>query len=69
MEMPAQGGHDKLDLKRSGHAVSQAERTSVSRNDQAQVGHDDESEAKKELVLCKRAERCARRITQAGRPG
>jgi hypothetical protein len=22
MEMPAQGGHDKLDLKRSGHAVS-----------------------------------------------
>jgi len=43
--------------------------TTVSRNDQAQAGHEGESEAKKELVPCKRAERCARRITQAGRPG
>ena len=32
---------------------------SVSRNDQAQAGHEGESEAKKELVLGTRAERCA----------
>ena len=51
MEMPAQGGHDKSGMKRSGHTVS--------RNDQAQAGHEGESEAKKELVPCKRAERCA----------
>lgn len=49
MEMPAQGGHDKSGMKRSGHTVS--------RNDQAQAGHEGKSKAKKELVPCKRAER------------
>ena len=41
MEMPAQGGHDKSGMKRSGY--------SVSRNDQAQAGHEGESGAPTEL--------------------
>ena len=43
MEMPAQGGHDKSSMKQSGHAVS--------RNDQAQAGHEDASEAKSESCI------------------
>ena len=41
MEMPAQGGHDKSGMKRSGHTVR--------RNDQAQAGHEGESEAPTKL--------------------
>ena len=41
MEMPAQGGHDKSGIKRSGHTMS--------RNDQAQAGHEGESGAPTEF--------------------
>ncbi len=52
MEMPAQGGHDKSSMKRSGHAVSH--------KCLASTRHGGESGAKKELVLCTRAERTRR---------